>query len=118
MNAVLYTHDMEPITVVDLQPWVWDRLKEGGHVNVYVKEPFRLWSKDDYAPQKPRVVTITGELFRRRGVDAMMLFTHDEESALMLKASFLPGQRGTQQAREREAFANGFVDALMKVSRL
>jgi len=34
-----------------------------------------------------------------------MLFTHDEETALQMKATFLPGQLGAIQDMQRNAFA-------------
>ena len=41
-----------------------------------------------------------------------MLFTDDEEAALLLKSELLPGQHKDVQSRERSAFAQGFMDAL------
>lgn len=37
--AVIYTHDLEPITVVTLQMWLWDRLEKGdGEFTPYSEE--------------------------------------------------------------------------------
>ena len=44
-----------------------------------------------------------------------MLFTHDEETALQMKAAFLPGQLGAIQGMQRNAFAQGFLTALRKL---
>lgn len=44
-----------------------------------------------------------------------MLFTHDEETALQMKAAFLPGQQGAMQDMQRIAFAYGFLTALRKL---
>ena len=39
MNIVLYTHDFEPITVVDLPMWLLEALERDGSVKVAVKRP-------------------------------------------------------------------------------
>lgn len=115
MQAVLYTHQLEPITVVDLPMWLWDRLGRGEAIWLAVHEPISYLALAEQAPaecQKVRTVAISGEKLRRRGHEALMLFTHDEENALRLQAEFLPGQRGELHKRERGAFAKGFIEAL------
>ena len=42
----------------------------------------------------------------------MILFTHNEESALLLKSAFLPGQQAELKLRDRDAFARGVMRAL------
>jgi hypothetical protein len=113
MQAVLYTHALEPITVVDIPIWLWDRLLAGEVIRLAVQEPPKLVpSFESVVNTKLRIVNIFGERIRRREHEALMLFTSDEESALILKADFLPGQRGELQSRERRAFAKGFIKAL------
>ena len=116
MQAVLYTQDMEPITVVDLPTWVWEKLERGDQISIAVMNTPLAWFKSaseppDFLP--PRVVHIYGEMFVRRGKRMMFLFTSDDESALLLKADFLPGQRGELQDRQRRAFSDGFMKALI-----
>ena len=113
MNAVLYTQDMEPITVIDLPMWSWDRLRAGGHVVVAAPLPVTLVTPTSENPPFFRTVTITAERLCRRGHETLMLFTSDEESALLLKADFLPGQRASVQRLKRDSFAAGVVAALM-----
>ena len=55
---------------------------------------------------------ITVEKFVRRGQTHWMLFTNDEESAMLLKSAFLPGQQKEVQMREQQAFAKGFWSAI------
>ena len=114
MHAVLYTHQLEPITVVDIPMFLWDRLAKGESIVLEVLEPFKVTPYSggpiDFAP--PRRVAIFGELIRRREHETLMLFTGDEENALLLRAEFLPGQRGEVRNRERGAFAAGFLRAL------
>ena len=114
MHAVLYTHQLEPITVIDIPMWLWDRLGRGEVIRLAVQEPisFLPASAPPPAEIRTRVVSIFGEKFRRREHEALMLFTADEENALLLLAEFLPGQRGEVQNRERSAFAGGFLKAL------
>lgn len=115
MNAVLYTNDLEPLTVVHVSQFLWDRLARGEKVQIPVIEPPSLVPcnapLDDFQPL--RIVRIYGELLHRRGRAHMMLFTPDDENALALRAEFLPGQNGEVQRREKKAFAKGFIEALM-----
>jgi hypothetical protein len=115
MHAVLYTHQLEPITVVDIPMWLWERLAQGQTIRLAVMESPSLVPTDsppDYRPLK--MVEIFGERIRRRGHETLMLFTADEENAMLLKAEFLPGQRGELRDRVRGAFAAGFLKALQE----
>ena len=114
MQAVLYTHQLEPITVVDIPMWLWERLAQGQTISLAAREPVSFEDSPCYRPI--RKVDIFGELMRRRGHETLMLFTSDEENALLLKSEFLPGQRGELQLRERSAFAKGFMKALQNFS--
>ncbi len=113
MNAVLYTHQLEPITVVNIPMWLWDRLGMGEPIRLQVIEPMQVsLSKTNEAVPRYRVVSVVGEKICRRGHESLMLFTADEEDALLLKADFLPGQRGEINSIAHGAFASGFMRAL------
>jgi len=121
MRVVLYADDMEPITVIDLPAMAEGYLNETGMVRLAVKLPPMLSVMA--AQQAPvhdvlKTVTIFAERFVRRGREHTMLFTRDEESALLLKCAFLPGQQSGLQERERAAFAHGFLDALVKLGNV
>jgi hypothetical protein len=116
MNAVLYTHQLEPITVVDVPQWAWQRLAKGDAIRLVVQVQYQPWSDDAGTAMCPPSVTITGERIRRGEHESLMLFTADEGHALRLRADFLPGQRGELQQRERGAFAKGFLDALQRLA--
>lgn len=119
MQAVLYTNDFEPITVLDIPKWMWDRLMCGDTVHIPVMRPFIFRSMPHISPidcDNAIAVHITGEMMKRRGKQSLMLFTENDEHALLLRSDFLPGQRGELQSRERGAFARGFLDALMKIA--
>lgn len=116
MRAVLYADDMEPITVVSLSAWTHRYLSEHGMVKLAVMRPVAT-SFVTFAPPKHHdpIVTVIAERFVRHGREHMMLFTRDEEAAMLLKCAFLPGQHAGIQERERAAFARGFLDALSRV---
>lgn len=124
MRAVLYTHDMEPITVIELQPWAWQYLREQRSVRLAVHRPAETaaWNPDaENVPQFDMsmwIVHITAEVLVRGKHTSLMLFTHDEEAALLLKSELLPGQLRDVQDREKTAFAKGFMGALNMLGKL
>lgn len=113
MKAVIYTEDMEPITVIDIPLGLWQALEHGRVVRFEIKNPLKL-NVNYSEPERiqARTVHIHGELLVRRGKKHLMLFTRDEEFAMLLKAAFLPGQYGEVQARQRDARVQGFLQAL------
>lgn len=117
MRVVLYAHDMEPITVLELSSWAYDFLQERGQVSLAVIPPVKYVPPTELDLDVCKIwqVHITAEILHRHGERHLMLFTHDEEQALMLKSAFLPGQRSTLQEHERKAFADGFLCALNRL---
>ena len=115
MRAVLYTHDMIPITVLDVPPEYHRYLQENRQLILAIRPDFVFTDCEDRVQGRIaiRTVTITAEWLHRRGERHLMLFTHDEESALLLEAAFLPGQTREVREREQKAFAAGFFKALM-----
>lgn len=115
MHAVLYTHQLEPITVVDIPLWMWDQLERGDRVRLTVDRPYRLSgpgdpiASDDFADC---TVEVFAEVVRRREHRSLMLFTTSEETALLLRSVLLPGQRRDAQTRERRAYVAGILSAL------
>ena len=118
MRVVLYADDMEPITVIDMPAPAERYLNEHGMVRLAVMLPQML---SVLAAQHPpergsmKIVNIVAERLVRHGCEHMMLFTRDEESALLLKCAFLPGQQAGLQERERKEFVRGFLKALANV---
>jgi hypothetical protein len=108
---------MEPITVIDLEPWAWEFLREHRSVRLAVIRQTEAFYNPD-AENAPRpdmghwIVNITAEVIRRGNHTSLMLFTNNEEAALLLKSDLLPGQYRADQERSREAFAKGFLSAL------
>lgn len=117
MRAVLYTHDMEPITVMDIPP-EWQRfMLETGSMYLAVIPPVALEPFDknmDVTQMMCRTYTvrITAERLVRHGKTHVMLFTEDEEAAMLLRSTFLPGQQTEVHRIKQKEFAKGFFSAL------
>jgi hypothetical protein len=118
MRVVLYTDDMEPITVLQLSEFAAKLLEERGRVIIPVMQPIRLTppATDDLRTSfENDRVTIWAEAFVRKGQRHLFLFTRDEVAAMMLRSDLLPGQRRDAQERERQAYAQGFMRGLATV---
>lgn len=118
-SEVLYTHDMEPITILPVSRAMEHYLDTQGGVRVAVmRSPFLTpWEgglplSELYAPLD---VFITQEWFERRNLRHRFLFTNNEEAALLLRPDFLPGQRSELQRIQREQFARGFLHAVRMI---
>ena len=101
MRVVLYADDMEPITVIELPRLAESYLKEKGYARLVV--PLALPSltiAQAATTVTIRTVGIRAERFIRKGQTHLILFTCDEESALLLKCAFLPGQMAEVQDQE------------------
>lgn len=102
MNIVLYTPELEPITVVDLPMWLLEHVERNGSVRVAVKRPLTADFIEKVAVgsvEGPEAVTI--EAMRVRWFDGsakIFYTTKDEELALILKPDWLPGQLSQVQA--------------------
>ena len=114
MQAVLYTSQLEPITVVNIPIPLWNRLSRGETVVIAVYEPLSFANMQSDSVPVHRHVSIFAEQLKRREHETLMLFTEDEESAMLLRSEFLPGQRAELLNRERGAFASGFLRALQE----
>jgi len=96
MNIVLYTHDFEPITVIDLPMWLLDALERDGSVKVAVKRPITPDFVEKVAVgsvEGPETVTIEAKRLRWHDGNIKPIYvTKDEVLALTLKPEWLPGQ--------------------------
>jgi hypothetical protein len=119
VRTVLYTHDMEPITVLELSEWAAAFLTKHGTVRLAVMAPVQYTMPDpeELLSLKDYSVRIDAEWFVRRGERHMFMFTYDEENAMLLKSVFLPGQLGELRDRERAAMAKGFLRAIAMLGR-
>lgn len=111
--TVIYTPDLEPITIIDVPMWALKRMKAG--------EPivFPAWEEVSFRrPTEPpsfepiRTVCIWAEPFVRGDTKSVILFTKQYELALLLRSSVLPGQRKTYEEKYKEGFIKGLLMAL------
>lgn len=112
--AVLYTDDMEPVTVFDMpvelagRRWVdfaiWDASVLPGFIGP--DEPIRC--------EPIKTVTVRAEKFVRNGVYHTFWFVdeRDLENALLMRADFLPGQQRTLREKVDGAFMAGVLTVL------
>ena len=116
MRAVLYAYDLEPITIIDVPHGAMDYLRKHDIVKIDVPTyPITTFQLSAPIQTESKLVTIRAEKFVFGNQETIMLFTHDEETALQMKATFLPGQLGAIQDLQRNAFAHGFLTALRKL---
>lgn len=64
---------------------------------------------------KIRNVHVWAEKFVYRDTKTLILFTNDDENALLMKASFLAGQQRHMNDEKADAFARGFLKALTMI---
>lgn len=116
MRAVLYAYDLEPITVIDVPTWAQALMERHRYFALPILEklpPYPPIPDTTAEETRPlRIVHIKCEKWCRNGWTRWMLFTDDEESGLLLRAAFLPGQVGEVRRKQEQAFADGFWSAL------
>jgi hypothetical protein len=101
MNVVLYTIDLEPITILDLPMWLLEQMEKQGAVRVAVVKPPTWINAQTPVAETPGMETVTiycERLHWRDGSIKRILVTPDEELALALKPEWLPGQRAAVQS--------------------
>ena len=114
MNVVLYTTDLEPITVVDLPLYALQRMANGERWNIDVPlqmGPVAL-TLDDCLDVKTWVVQVWAEPIRRGRAEGFLVFVDNDGLALSLRAEPLPGQRAMLQETYREGFVTGVLKAV------
>ena len=113
MQVVLYTSDMQPITVLDLHLSAIEFIRRNGLMRFAVPSPPLVIPFTGNIPvfDSLRTVTIFMDiLYNSRGMPYEILYSHDEESALIMKSAFLPGQLHAMQDREKRAYCKGILD--------
>ncbi|MCW5597657.1 MAG: hypothetical protein KIT80_23425 [Chitinophagaceae bacterium] len=123
MRVVLYAdQDMEPITVIELSEFAVDYLNKYKRVTLPVIVPMKPSFIDDGDPtingDVINQVNIYAETLIRKGQKYMILFTQDEESALLLKSCFLPGQRSELNEEMANFYAKGVLYALGRLGHI
>ena len=115
MQVVLYTSDMQPITVLDLNLSAIEFIRRNGCMRFAVHSPLRVTPFQESVTEMYSLRTVTilmDHFYNSRGMRHEILYTHDEESALIMKSAFLPGQLHTMQEREKRAYCKGILDTM------
>jgi hypothetical protein len=96
MNTVLYTRDLEPITVLDMPVWLQDAIERSGAGRIAVAgrgKREQMERGELYMEEPPPTMLIELKLLRDENGDTHKFFTtKDEELALGLVPKQLPGQ--------------------------
>jgi hypothetical protein len=94
MNIVLYTKDLEPITVLNMPMWLQEAIERQGAGRIAIKGKTKTEQDTQLALQEPSP-TITVEvqyLTNEEGYTHKFFVTKDEELALGVVPCWLPGQ--------------------------
>jgi hypothetical protein len=110
--AVLYTHDMEPITVIRMNDFLRTHIDKHGCVSVMAYAPITHTSINDCLPRTLPRVKIVAEKVVLRGKQHYILFAENDIDALLLKPEFLAGQQREINGQKKEAFLGGIIHAL------
>ncbi len=119
MNVVIYTRDMEPITIIDLPLWALELAERRAHVQVEVINPVLLEPTSESVQIQSitaRAVTLEFTPIRLGSARSWIITTRDEVLAMLLRPSWLPGQRGSINQYERTVreLSKALVDALSR----
>ncbi|HUB92155.1 MAG TPA: hypothetical protein VMA74_20695 [Dyella sp.] len=115
MRHVIYTEDMQPITVFSLQTWAEKMLHDHQYLMLVVMPPIApvcYKAADPELSIRTWTVRIRAKWLVKDGQRHMLLFTGDEETALLLESAFLPGQQRTLNDERQQAFISGLFTAL------
>lgn len=121
MRAVLYSSfDLEPITILSIDPYIEGLLKERGRVSMPVYDIVRVvaLSYNEATQARFRTVEIISERLVIHGKQTRMLFTANDESALLLQSVFLPGQYKEVQKEREKAKIAGMVSVIDVINKI
>lgn len=96
MNVVIYTRDMEPITVIDLPKWALDVGEKRRFVQVAVTDPVTSLEhlrSEDINQLRSYVVTLEFCPITLRKAHSWVIVADDDILALKLHPAWLPGQQ-------------------------
>lgn len=122
MRVIVFDRELhEPLTVVEIPQWLADQAKAGRPIRLAPRQEVRVdWSASPSAVEDFTIqtVTLTFERVQRGGgyrdgdytkLETLFWYAYadDPETALLLRAAFLPGQVGEMQRREKKAYVMG-----------
>ncbi len=120
MNVVLYTRDMEPITVIDLPLWALEFAQRMGRVRIEASDPVdmtQLMPGQRVDSLRFHIVTLEfHRLLLSRDRESWIVTVDDDVLALKLRPSWLPGQRAkiNQYESETKKLAGMLLDVLSR----
>lgn len=88
MNVVIYSDDLEPITVLDLPVDLLNKAAEDGAIKLRIKAKGTTYGEDQTCTLQHK------ELLTDDGYIVSVLVTTDESEVMLAKPGWLPGQRG------------------------
>jgi len=117
MNVVLYTREMEPITIIDLPLAVLEFGQKEGFVRVEAFDPPQLVPMHESAPIEMtfNVVTLRFDRLRFYNRESWFVTVDDDVIALKLKPSWLPGQQA--EVNQQRAIIRSLSNALLTQMR-
>lgn len=93
MNVVLYTRDLEPITVVDIPVDAIRFAQKRGRLVLAVMDPIAFDQKARDLPVRLRTVGLEFVPLRYRDAEGWLALVDDETNALAIEPGWLPGQQ-------------------------
>lgn len=87
MNTVIYTPDLEPITVINLSREQLDSAEKNGGIKLVIKT-----GENDSKYENKSCIIFCKRIKLDEGTEKTLYITHDEEIALVMKPDWLPGQ--------------------------
>ena len=103
MNIVIYTTDLEPITVIDLPRWAMEQGEREGVVRLVSRQPLPMsLHKDEAAGIKAHTALIRFHRMRFFGRDGWIVTTDSNAMAMGLESTWLPGQKHEIQEQRQE----------------
>ena len=93
MNVVLYTRELEPITVVDIPIDAIRFAQKRGRLVLAVMDPIAFNQKARDLPVRLRTVGLEFVPLRYRDAEGWLALVDDETNALAIEPGWLPGQQ-------------------------
>lgn len=116
MRTVIYTDDMEPITVIDLPYQAYTIYKPYWRVPIMEDISIENFSLAESAiPATFKFVDICRETFIRKGKKHPFFFSNDEEFALLMEPCALPGQIKYIRDENKRKYIQGFLAGVCAV---
>jgi hypothetical protein len=116
MNVVLYTINLEPLTIIDLPIDILEKMEVEGALKILVAKPPKTLSQGTLTFPMPETITLYCQ--RLRWLDdsiKTVIFTEDEELALAIKPGWLPGQ--TANVQHYKGVIKHLNEQILKVMR-